>query len=238
VAMAPSFETCGWFAPSPGVLRRVGEVLLGGGRVEGPVRALIVATDAFAQADPDIVATTRGFLARASGALPPPAEQPVAPDGFDPWREAFRVIQGREAWESYGDFVRSAEPDLGPGIKERVAYAATVSAEEAQAARRTMAAARAHIRGLVPPGTVMALPTAPCIASPLDLPDVAQDAFRTRAMRLTCIAGLAGLPQISIPAGTAGGCPAGLSLIGSAGADEALLDLACRLARFCGVVTP
>ena len=57
-------------------------------------------------------------------------------------------------------------------------------------------------------------------------------------MRLTCIAGLAGLPQISIPAGTAAGCPAGLSLIGWAGADEALLDLACRLARFCGVVTP
>ena len=238
VAMAPSFDTCGWFAPSPGVLRRVGEVLLGGGRVEGPVRALIVATDAFAQADPEVVATTRGFLARAGGVLPPPLEQAVAPDGFDPWREAFRIIQGREAWESYGDFVRSAKPDLGPGIKERIAYAATVTAEGAQAARRTMAAARAHIRGIVAPGTVMALPTAPCIAPPLDLPDAAQDAFRTRAMRLTCVAGLAGLPQISIPAGTAGGCPAGLSLIGWAGADEALLDLACRLGRFCGVVTP
>jgi amidase len=238
VAMAPSFDTCGWFAASPGVLRRVGEVLLGGGRVEGPVRALVVATDAFAQADPEVVATTRGFLARAGGVLPPPLEQAVAPDGFDPWREAFRVIQGREAWESYGDFVRSAAPDLGPGIRERVAYAAAVTAEAAQAARRTMAAARAHIRGLVPPGTVMALPTAPCIAPPLDLPDAAQDAFRTRVMRLTCIAGLAGLPQLSIPVGTAGGCPAGLSLIGWAGADEALLDLACRLARFCGVVTP
>jgi amidase len=56
-------------------------------------------------------------------------------------------------------------------------------------------------------------------------------------MRLTCIAGLSGLPQMSIPVGTAGGCPAGLSLIGWAGGDEALLDLACGLSRFCGVVT-
>jgi hypothetical protein len=31
--------------------------------------------------------------------------------------------------------------------------------------------------------------------------------------------------------------PAGLSLIGWAGGDEALLNLACGLSRFCGVVT-
>jgi amidase len=42
---------------------------------------------------------------------------------------------------------------------------------------------------------------------------------------------------MSIPVGTATGCPAGLSLIGWAGGDEALLDLACGLSRFCGVVT-
>jgi amidase len=71
----------------------------------------------------------------------------------------------------------------------------------------------------------MALPTAPSIAPPLDLPDAAQDDFRTRVMRLTCIAGLSGLPQMSIPVGTANGCPAGLSLIGWAGGDEALSTL-------------
>jgi amidase len=54
-------------------------------------------------------------------------------------------------------------------------------------------------------------------------------------MRLTCIAGLAGLPQISIPVGTVAGCPAGLSFVGWPGADEVLLDLACRLAHLCGI---
>jgi amidase len=88
-----------------------------------------------------------------------------------------------------------------------------------------------------PHPALMALSTAPCIAPPLDLPDAAQDDFRTRVMRLTCIAGLSGLPQMSIPVGTAGGCPAGLALIGWAGGDEALLDLACGLSKFCGVVT-
>jgi len=49
---------------------------------------------------------------------------------------------------------------------------------------------------------------------------------------------LSGLPQVTIPAGIVDGCPAGLSFIGWAGGDEALLDLACELARFCGIVRP
>jgi amidase len=220
------------------VLRRVGGVLLGGTRVDAPVSAVIGAADACAQADAAVVATMKAFLARAAAVLPRPQERTVAPDGLDPWREAFRIVQAREAWESYGDFIRSAKPELGPGVKERIAFAATVTAEQADASRKIMAAARAHIRALVPPGTVMALPTTPCIAPPLDMDAAALDTFRTRALRLTCIAGLAGLPQLSIPAGTVEGCPAGVSFIGWAGADEALLDLACRLSRFCGVVTP
>ena len=82
----------------------------------------------------------------------------------------------------------------------------------------------------------MALPTTPSIAPKLDLDEQGLDAFRTRVLRLTCMAGLAGLPQINIPAGTVAGCPAGVSFIGWPGGDEALLDLACRLSRYCGVV--
>jgi amidase len=81
----------------------------------------------------------------------------------------------------------------------------------------------------------MALPTAPSIAPPVEATGKALELFRVRTMRLTCIAGLAGLPQINIPAGTVSGCPAGLSLIGWPSADEVLLDLACQLAPFCGI---
>ncbi len=236
VLMAPSFDTCGWFAPSPGVLRRVGGVLLDGTRVEAPVGAMIVVTEAFAEVDPAIATAMKSFLARAAHVLPRQQEKSVAPDGLDPWREAFRIIQAREAWESYSDFVRTQKPQLGSGIKERVAFASTVTVEQADAERRVMAAARTHLRALVPPGTVMALPTTPTIAPKLNLDEAGLDLFRTRVLRLTCMAGLAGLPQINIPAGTVAGCPAGMSFIGWPGGDEALLDLACRLSRYCGVV--
>jgi amidase len=236
VLMAPSFDTCGWFAPSPGVLRRVGGVLLDGARVDAPLDAMIIVSEAFPEVDPAIATAMKSFLARAAHVLPRAHEKSIAPDGLDPWREAFRIIQAREAWESYADFVRTEKPQLGPGIKERVAFASTVTDEQAEAARRVMTAARTHLRALVSPGTVMALPTSPSIAPKLDLDEKSLDAFRTRVQRLTSMAGLAGLPQINVPAGTVAGCPAGVSFIGWAGGDEALLDLACRLSRYCGVV--
>jgi amidase len=236
VLMAPSFDTCGWFAPSPGVLRRVGGALLDGARVDATVDAMIIVSEAFPEVDPAIATAMKSFLARAAHVLPRAHEKSIAPDGLDPWREAFRIIQAREAWESYADFVRTEKPQLGPGIKERVAFASTVTDEQAEAARRVMTAARTHLRALVSPGTVMALPTSPSIAPKLDLDEKSLDAFRTRVQRLTSMAGLAGLPQINVPAGTVAGCPAGVSFIGWAGGDEALLDLACRLSRYCGVV--
>jgi amidase len=236
MAMAPSFDVGGFFANAPGVMRRVGAVLLGGETVAAPISRLIVAQDAFAEADAPVAALGREFLARAARVLPPARETAIAPCGFDVWREAFRVVQGRETWASYGDFISRAKPRLGPGIKERMAYAATVTQEQADAARRSVGTARVHLHGLVTPGTIVALPTAPCIAPRIDMPAEEAESFRVRVMRLGCASVLAGLPQISIPAGTVAGCPAGLSFIAWAGGDEALLDLACDVAKHCGVV--
>jgi amidase len=81
----------------------------------------------------------------------------------------------------------------------------------------------------------VALPTAPCIAPRIDMSAEESEQFRVRVMRLGCASVLAGLPQISIPVGTVAGCPAGLSFMAWAGGDEALLDLACAVAKHCGI---
>jgi amidase len=240
VPMAPSFDVAGWFAAAPGVFRRVGEVLLGGARIDAKLSTLLLATDAFAEADTAVANVAMEVLSRAmnGSVLPQVCDVQVVTDRCEAWREAFRVVQGFETWQSFGAFVTSAKPQLGPGIKERIAYASTVTAAQAEAARATVAAARTRLRGLVPPGTVMALPTSPCIAPRVDMAADALEALRVRVQRLTCMSVLSGLPQVTIPAGIVDGCPAGLSLIGWAGGDEALLELACALARFCGVVRP
>jgi amidase len=238
MAMAPSFDVGGWFANAPGVFHRVGTVLLRGTAVAAPVRHLVVATDAFAQADAEVAALGRDFLKHATPVLPQSTEVTAAPGGFDDWREAFRIVQAKEVWETFGVFVTRVKPKFGPGIKERMEFAATVTDDQAKAARKIVAAARTKIRALLPTGTIMALPTSPTIAPPADLKGDELESFRVRVMRLTCMAGLAGLPQMTLPIGTVSGCPAGLSLIGWAGADEVLLGLSVSLARYLGLARP
>ncbi|MBX9843535.1 MAG: amidase [Xanthobacteraceae bacterium] len=233
--MAPSFDTVGWFASSAGLFRSVGQVLLDKPGVSAPIANLLVPDDAFAEADQPVAALLRDALEAMAGALPKPQVMSVAPGGFDKWREAVRIIQAHEIWQVYGRFVEEKKPRFGPGVAERMQIASKVTKAEADAAGDVRGAARAHIRGLVSPGTIMALPTAPCIAPRIDTPQDALESFRVRVMRLTCIAGLGGLPQISVPVGTVSGCPAGLSFIGWAGGDEALLDLAVAVAKHCGL---
>lgn len=234
MGMAPSFDCVGWFAASPGLLRRIGPVLLTGKAEAAPVTRLLVAQDSWARADDAVVEALRGFLARAAENLPAAAEVAVAPEGTEAWRNAFRIIQGREIWAIYGKWIATHRPNLGPGIKERLAYAATVSAAQAQDARAIMAVGRAQIRALVPPGTVLCLPTVPDIAPRTDVDAKTLDDFRGRVMELTCIAGISGLPQVTVPAGLVEGCPVGLSFIGWPNGDEALLRLAVELGPFCG----
>jgi amidase len=55
------------------------------------------------------------------------------------------------------------------------------------------------------------------------------DGLRSRALPMLCIAGLARLPQVSLPLATLDGCPLGLSLIAARGNDTLLLALAKAL---------
>jgi len=234
MAMAPSFDVAGWLANAPGVFRRVGQALLEGTSHPAKIEALIVLEDAFEQVDAPAGALLRSALAAVASDLPAPKQAHVAPEGLDPWRECFRVIQGFEIWGIYGEFIERRRPRLGPGVRERLAFAAKVSQRDAEEARKLRARARDQIRRLAKPGTVLALPTTPGIAPRTDVPVDALEPFRANVMRLTCIAGLSGLPQVTIPIGAVSGCPVGLSFIGWAGGDEILLDLAVRLSRHCG----
>jgi amidase len=77
---------------------------------------------------------------------------------------------------------------------------------------------------------VAVLPSAASLAPRRDADPASVDAVRLRTMAITCIAGLAGLPQVNVPLATPEGEPLGVSLLGPAGSDRALLRLAVALA--------
>jgi amidase len=116
-------------------------------------------------------------------------------------------------------------------VKERFEAAAGITYREAEEARHLRTGIKARLEALAKPGTVIVLPTTPTLPPERNIPDGASfSEFRSHTLSYTCLSGHAGLPQISIPATEAAGCPIGLSFIGWRGGDEALLDLAVKLA--------
>jgi amidase len=121
-------------------------------------------------------------------------------------------------------------PVFGRGIRERIEWAATVRPEDVQAAQRFRTGVVRQLEQLLGPGDVLLLPTSPRIAplkgtetSELDI------RFRHQAMCLLCIAGLGGLPQVSLPLAVFNGCPLRLSVVGRHGADLDLLGCAASV---------
>jgi amidase len=227
--LAASFDTAGWFARDAALLERVGRVLLQDeGRAE-PTR-LLVATDAWALADEAAQAALEGALRRIASLIGNPQPVNVSEEGLGRWCDVFRVLQGAEIWEQHGAWVTRVQPQLGPGVKQRMEWASTLRAEDAAAAKRARELIARRMDSLLGEHTVMMLPTVPDIAPLRESPPASTEDFRGRALSLLCIAGLARLPQVSLPLGTLNGCPLGISLIAARGADAMLLGIATRLA--------
>jgi len=227
--LAASFDTAGWFARDAALLERVGRVLLAD-EVAAPQPARwLLAQDAFALAGGAVTNALEPALAGLAVLLGKPRPVTVANEGLPQWFEVFRVLQGAEVWAQHGAWVTRENPALGPGVRQRMQWAATVTASDAAPARqqREEIARRMHV--LLDNNAVLVLPTLPGIAPLRNTPPAESDEFRARALSLLCIAGLARLPQVSLPLAKLDGCPLGLSLIAAHGADTMLLDIARRL---------
>lgn len=75
----------------------------------------------------------------------------------------------------------------------------------------------------------LVLPTVPGAAPLRNAPAEELQAYRERALRLLCLAGLSGFPQITLPIGTVHDAPFGISLLGPPGSDVALIRLGRRV---------
>lgn len=216
--LAPSFDTVGWLARDVGTLTRVGEALLPGDTTALPDPAPLVLSDALLALAAPEVRDAVGQLARDAGAEPAGwAPEPA-------WLAAFQVLQAAEAWEVHGDWLADRMDTLGPAVRGRFERARSIGAVEAQDAQAAVGRARKEIwerlgeRVLVLPSTATVAPR----------PEDAE-AARAATMLLTCIAGIGGLPAVSVPVATASGLPAGACLVGPAGSDRALLGLAGQI---------
>lgn len=220
VPFSPSYDTVGWFARDITTLSRVGDVLLPKADV-APIRKLRLVRDAFALADPDVSAMLRSCCE----ALGVSSEITLFDGAADEWLECYRVVQCAGIWQALGPWIDSAHPRFGEAVAQRFAEASSITPAEIAHWTPIRASLAARVRAILGDGVGLVVPTAPRVAlkrnaAPSEFAD-----FYPRALTLTSIAGHAGLPQISIPAGRMDGCPVGLSIVASPGHDRALLEI-------------
>jgi amidase len=225
VPLAKSFDTVGWFARSASLMQRVGSVLLPPTNAFVP-RRLLIATDAFAALDSEITEALAPAIEMVKATIEKTDRVSVYTSDSAERVTTFRVLQGAEIHAQHGAWIDRYRPEFGPGIRERFAWAATIAAADVALALPRREALARYIERLLADDAILCVPTAPGIAPKLNTPPAELEVFRSRAFALLSIAGLARLPQISLPLGTFDGCPLGLSIIGPRGSDQGILDWA------------
>ena len=229
--LAPSFDTCGWFARDIGTFARVADVLLGADAPALPERVrLLGPDDVWGLAAPAATKALQGVIDRVQGLLGPAQGTTVAMESFDAMYWNFRYLQSREAWLTDGPLIERYAPPLGPGVAERFAWSRDVTDAQVVAARVFRTAFRAHLAALLGTDGVLLMPTMPDIAPLRSESEAGLEDYRNRAIRMLCIAGLSGFPQLSMPLASRDGAPLGISLLGPAGSDRSLIQLAERIA--------
>jgi amidase len=225
--LAPSLDTCGYFARDAQTFGRVSDVLLGADASPLPARVrLLKPVDIWRTLDPDVSAALEpalGQVMRATGAA---IACDAIMDSLDDMYWNFRYIQAREAWATNGAFLERHAPPLGPGVADRFEWSRRVTEAQGADAAAFRIRFRAHLSELLGHDGVLVMPTMPDVAPLLSADEGELDGYRNSAIKLLCLAGLSGFPQVTLPLAQRLGAPLGISLLGPAGSDRSLVALA------------
>lgn len=226
IPLAGSFDTVGWMARDPVILRKVGEVLLHGacGGEEAGIGPIFAPRELWASAEEEV-----RMCLQPLADMHKPEWIELASGDLGSWADTFRLLQGYEIRRTHGGWIDRVKPRFGPDIGARMEWTRTVGREEYEKHLGHREAVRSFLEKLLEGGGVLLFPTAPCPAPRIGLGAERMDRIRALLLRHTCAAGLAGLPQVTVPVRGPEGRPVGLSLAAAPRRDRELLLWAERL---------
>jgi amidase len=226
---APTSDTTGWFARDAATFAKVSSVMLDEAIPSELPHRLIIAVDAFGFADTEVAAALQPMLERLRELVGDIREEIMALAGLVQWARAQRTLQPSEAWVTFRDWIERDNPRFAFSVARNLLLGSMIPQSERDWAELVRREARGRMRYLLPPGTILCLPTTPFPAPRRGEPLSVAGAQRDRLLCLCCHGGLTGVPQVSIPGATVDGLPVGLSLVGSSGSDSTLVAAAAAL---------
>ncbi len=223
---APSFDTIGWFARDVATFAKAGAVLLGSTLDIPRPGDLIIAEDAFQLADPAVTSALRPHVDLIASLLGGSSTEVLAPQGLAYWSAQQQVLQGREAWDSARDWIDLVNPRFSFEVSERYTLAKVILDEAVDAAAVVRKEIVSRMDEVLSGGGIVCLPTTVSPAPMKGQKVSDRHDLRLKNSQLTSIAGLCGLPQLTLPIAEVDGKPVGLSLMAGRGGDETLIALA------------
>jgi amidase len=227
---APTSDTTGWFARDAATFARVSSVLLGEQIADALPARLIVAVDAFGFADAAVAAALQPMVGRLAKLIGAAREEIMAPPGLSVWSRAQRTLQPVEAWHTFRAWVERDNPRMAFNVARGLVMGSMINEADRGWAELMRQEARARMAYLLPPDTILCLPTTPFPAPKKGLSLPVLGPLRDRISCLCSHGGLTGVPQVSLPGATVDGLPVGLSIIGGRGTDAALVAVALAMA--------
>ncbi len=156
--------------------------------------------------------------------------------GLVPWFDTFCTLQWAEIRSSLGTWVEAVQPAFGPRMKNNFELTRSLDRRKIGPASRRREDYYRRLDAFFGPDDLLCMPTTPALAPVKGtLGDEArgyqsQVSYYSRTLSLTSIAGIGRLPQVTLPLGTVGDVPLGLSLLAGYGRDAFLLGVATQVA--------
>ena len=229
----PSVSTVGVFSKKLDTLEKVMHVLLRSGQESlRSIENIYLLEDAFSIAVPEIneaLQESISFLRKTKNirvstiTLSEIAGEKV--DLFTCNENALRVVQSAEVWNAIGSWIEAFNPELGPRVRLGLENVKQTDRSKLNEALYFCERLFIKLSNFIKAGDLFCFPTVPVVAplkGALNEFDKAMNYYRP-TMAITAFAGIAHLPEISLPVAQIGGVPVGLSLAAGHRQDEFLL---------------
>jgi amidase len=233
--LAPSFDTPGWMTRDLDTLIQVAKaVFLPDSRPWNSKMRWVVAEEHLACLEPGVRAQFLAQLEYLEITSTSSRFIRLWDTAFETLAEAFRTIQGYEAWKVHGPFIETYRPTLDRAIEERFKLGQNITLEALEAARCIQQAFKTRLADLFDEGIALMLPTTPGPAPYRNASDSTLAEHRSKAIHLMLTSGLSGCPQITLPLLRHAEAPLGLSILGPPHTDLALCEQARAILQHSG----